>query len=438
MLKSRPLVLLVMILIVALYAARSPEPLSAAGTSYYVDSASGSDGNSGTSSNAPWKTLTNVLNRHFLPGDTVNFKRGSTWTGELSIRDSGVQGNPITFRDYGTGAPPVISNPTTGPGKYVITISGSWVVVQGFLVKDSGDAGVQLANGANNNVVQNIEATNTGMGISIGGQYNLITNNYAHDLHMVVNTPGGDDDYGAEGFLVLNSNNEISYNRCINCRAPSYDYGYDGGVLEVFANGDNTYFHHNYGKGSDGFLEVGGAVARNVRVAFNVSDNNYTHFACLHVGGTFSSTINNLQIDNNTIVNTTASAWAVLNCVDAPITATQLLFRNNIVYTNTSIFNQSTFTHTNNIYYLLGTATVGFPLGSAERVVDPQFVDVNGGDYHLRSTSPAIDAGINLNYTLGVQTVSSSSVTTVDLGAYQYDGPVQDLTPTLYLPFVMR
>jgi hypothetical protein len=436
---NRTLVFLAILMLAAgLPGVLAPRPVLAAGTNYYVDSVNGSDANSGTASSSPWKTLTKIQSYPFRPGDTINFKRGSSWTGGLNITSSGVQNSPITFRDYGTGPRPTISNP--GTGQRVIRVYSSWVVIQGFLVKDSGDAGVEIETGANHNTIQDIEVTNTGMGVSIGGQYNLVTNNYAHDLHMVVNTPGGDDDYGAVGFLILNGDNEVSYNRCINCRAPSYDYGNDGGVVEIYSNGDNAYIHHNYGRASEGFIEVGGSVARNVRVSYNVSDNNYSDFACLHVGGTFSSTIDGLRIENNTIVNTTASGWSVLNCPTTTMDATQLVFRNNIVYTNMSVFYQSSFTHVYNVYYVLAGKSIGFPLGSGEQAADPLFVDVNGGNYRLNAYSPAINVGMNLGYSIDFEGRLVPQGGIPDIGAYEWAGTGSNTSQVslFYLPLLMR
>lgn len=76
---------------------------------YYVDSVAGSDANAGTSSAAPWATITKVNGISFSPGDQVLFKRGSTWTGTLIPGGQGTAGNPIVFDAYGTGAAPHIS-----------------------------------------------------------------------------------------------------------------------------------------------------------------------------------------------------------------------------------------------------------------------------------------------------------------------------------------
>ena len=56
---------------------------------YYVDSAQGQDANSGTSMDAPWKTLGRVNAIDLDPGDRVLFKSGSAWDGQLAPMTSG-------------------------------------------------------------------------------------------------------------------------------------------------------------------------------------------------------------------------------------------------------------------------------------------------------------------------------------------------------------
>jgi hypothetical protein len=79
------------------------------GTTYYVDSEFGNDGNSGTLESAPWKTLARVSNASFAPGNRVLLKRGSVWREELNFPSSGIAGEPILVDAYGTGNAPVIS-----------------------------------------------------------------------------------------------------------------------------------------------------------------------------------------------------------------------------------------------------------------------------------------------------------------------------------------
>ncbi|NOU75468.1 hypothetical protein GC098_29485 [Paenibacillus sp. LMG 31458] len=86
-----------------------PSPASAAGTTYYVDSVNGNDANSGTDTSAAWKSLTKINATVFNPGDTILFKTGGIWNGQLSPMGSGVDGSPIVIDRYGTGSKPVIN-----------------------------------------------------------------------------------------------------------------------------------------------------------------------------------------------------------------------------------------------------------------------------------------------------------------------------------------
>ena len=88
--------------------AASSTPLTALESiTYYVDSASGLDSNSGTSSDAPWKTLEMVNQRSFASGDVISFKRGSSFSGTiLTLQSAGV-----TLNAYGNGDKPLFRNP---------------------------------------------------------------------------------------------------------------------------------------------------------------------------------------------------------------------------------------------------------------------------------------------------------------------------------------
>lgn len=78
------------------------------GTTYYVDSAAGSDLSPGTSRSAPWKTLDKINASHFVPGDRILLRAGSRWQGQLVLNNSGSQGNPIVIDRYGAGPLPRI------------------------------------------------------------------------------------------------------------------------------------------------------------------------------------------------------------------------------------------------------------------------------------------------------------------------------------------
>ena len=80
-------------------------PCAIAGISYYVDYASGSDSNDGKASSNPFKhcpgdaNATGVAVSTILaPGDTINFKGGVKYRGQINISKSGSPGSPITYK----------------------------------------------------------------------------------------------------------------------------------------------------------------------------------------------------------------------------------------------------------------------------------------------------------------------------------------------------
>jgi len=89
-------------------------------TTYYVKNG-GSDSADGLSDGNAWATVTKVNNTSLSPGDTVLFKRGSSWSTQLRGQ-SGTSGNRITFSAYDAGALPIIAG-YDGSDRSYITIT---------------------------------------------------------------------------------------------------------------------------------------------------------------------------------------------------------------------------------------------------------------------------------------------------------------------------
>lgn len=85
----------------------SPFAASAAGSAYYIDSATGDDSHAGTEA-APWKSLGKVNSTTFHAGDRILFKSGGVWTGQLWPKGSGTVEQPIMIDKYGGDVLPVI------------------------------------------------------------------------------------------------------------------------------------------------------------------------------------------------------------------------------------------------------------------------------------------------------------------------------------------
>jgi hypothetical protein len=410
--------------------APTPTPSPTGGRQFYVDNVSGSDSNSGTSSSTPWKSLAKLNSTNFQAGDAINFKRGSVWTGTLKVRNSGTSSASIFYRAYGTGAAPQIKNPGVTWGN-AIEVTGSYNVIQDFLVSDAHEAGVKIQANAVRNIIWKNEVTRSGAGVRAAGQYNLLTGNYVHDLTMVVNDPEPWSDYGAVCFLLEADNNEVSYNRGINCRAPSYDFGHDGGFVEIWQRGNNSYIHHNYARNTNGFFELGAAgsgSAQNVRVAYNVIVNVTAQGSGVSVcfnTGSYNITVGTFRFENNTFVSTAGhpDAYRIFGCRDD---LSALRVRNNIFYSDIQVANNGNFTHSNNVYYMVNMKTgsgVGYGMSTGERSSNPLFMNLGGGDYHLQISSPAVDAGMNLGYTkdfVDVAVPQAVGSLLPDIGAYEF------------------
>jgi hypothetical protein len=96
-----PLILTVVVCLLAASAAMA--------TTFYVDSASGSDANAGASEALAWATLAKVNAMTFQPGDRILLKSGGSWRGQLWPKGSGEAGQPIIVDRYGDGPKPAIN-----------------------------------------------------------------------------------------------------------------------------------------------------------------------------------------------------------------------------------------------------------------------------------------------------------------------------------------
>lgn len=85
---------------------------TATGTTYYLDSRTGSDTNSGLSPTAsgagtgPWRSLARLAVAALNPGDTVRLACGSEWKETLKLGSSGLAGSPITVASQPNGCSP--------------------------------------------------------------------------------------------------------------------------------------------------------------------------------------------------------------------------------------------------------------------------------------------------------------------------------------------
>jgi hypothetical protein len=257
---------------------------------------------------------------------------------------------------------------------------------------------------------------------------------YIHDLHLVTNTSGGDDDYGAVGLMMRGSDNEIAFNVITHCIGESYDYGVDGGVVEFFGSGDvdqasNNYFHHNWLENNEGVVMMG---ARNNAAffdnvfAYNVMINN-ARMILAHTDDGWAANVRRLQFYNNTVYENRAE-WVLASArrsrplIDFSDRANDdtLVMRNNIFYLDgvPRFMNDPTMTHDHNLYYVRN-GDFNVRLDSTEMEADPRFANVGGRAFELMASSPAIDAGVGAGFSSDYAGNSVPAGASPDLGAYE-------------------
>ena len=162
---------------------------------YYIDSVDGSDSNSGLSTSSPWKSHGKVESASLVAGDVVHFKKGSAFSGNIRIRQSGTAAKPIRLTSYGTGELPKFTNPTTRDASgNAIILSGDYLIVENLHFHDTpGEyvsgriimtrlAALRIDRGADHCIIRNNEFIKTGQGIMSAGEHTLITENYLETL----------------------------------------------------------------------------------------------------------------------------------------------------------------------------------------------------------------------------------------------------------------
>jgi polysaccharidase protein len=127
-------------------------------TVYYVNSATGSDHNSGTTENSAFATLSAVESLRLNPGDSVLLAAGSVFNEQFDLKYSGSVTAPITIGSYGLGDAPVIHSSNDG----IHGSKASNIVIENIKIADTG-ANAIYAGSVSNWVVRNVEVTNTGL-----------------------------------------------------------------------------------------------------------------------------------------------------------------------------------------------------------------------------------------------------------------------------------
>jgi hypothetical protein len=350
-------------------AAIDPRPLPAAllesvipATALHVNCKTGNDRNKGTLTQ-PLRTVRAATSRALHPGAVIGLARGCTWRTTVQLRGDGTAAEPIRLTAYGAGAMPVIDGGSAGSAS-VVRLAGRHQVVENLRVRNAATYGVEIQ-GASSRVRSTI-VDNAGIGVLLKARGAAAERVTVRHPHMVRNTPGGNDDFGAVGFQVQASNVVISHSSCTDCRAPSHDYGHDGGFVEVWNYADNLDVHDNTSSNTEGILEIGGDRSDSSVRGIKVRNNSFRDShggVVLHTDGAFAIADAQIAITGNTITSTGSQ--------DPPILSgdvSNVVFERNTVSTASVVSNSAPARHRCNSITLRGHAQLGYPRHSTERV----------------------------------------------------------------------
>lgn len=417
----------------------------ASGASYYV-STTGNDANPGTSA-APFRTFAKAVSV-LQPGDSV-LVFGGTYSSSLTVASSGAAGLPITIQAV-AGQHPVIDLGNTGAD--LISVTGSYVVIGGFEVKNSSGNCVNLE-GQHDTIRDSVVHECHNMGIFTDGQDDTIDSNtvyHASTLNSGLTLGSGwssgiKAQVGSAAITISNNTVYNNYGEGIAVTRGTYstitgNTVYDNYSVNIYI--DNSYnilvannFTMDHPNG--GFLMNGnpsqgialgeesytgwGAQLSNITIQNNISaftDHGITYFG--NDTGIANGGLKHSTIAFNTVWGTTHSAISLAydtgqvgdlivdNIVGQPD-------NNLIVLTNPVGISLS-----NNFW--ANAAPPPYANGSGDLIGNVQFAATPGytaSSYRLGSTSPAIGAGVAA---AGITTDFYGTVRgpSYDLGAIQF------------------
>ena len=416
---------------------------------YYIDSVRGSDRNNGRSKSSPWKSHTKAESELLAAGDVIHFKRGSAFSGNIEISESGTAAKPIRLTSYGTGELPKFTNPTTRDASgNAILLRGDYIIVESLHFHDTpGEhvsgmiimtklAALRIDRGADHCIIRNNEFIKTGQGIMSAGEHTLITKNYLDGpSYALWRTPKSS--WGPMGIHLNIGNQEVSYNTIKNFGTKDSPWGSDGGAIEIDCgryHKNNIYIHHNYSEGNAGFLESSwdydwpqySMEIHNWRVSFNVCYDGQSWLFML-------APCTGIYFDNNTIARyngfgRSQNSGARIDVRGgSPVgVASGAHFRNNLFVYSSSPYtgNRSAGALKTANWYSKHNAPGATYRGDGSQAGsgDPRLVDLQKGDYHLKADSPLRGKGINLSklYKTDFDGRPLPKTGNWDIGAIQY------------------
>jgi hypothetical protein len=421
-------------------------------TDYYV-APSGNNSNPGTQA-LPWKTVTRAANT-LIAGDTVYIASG-TYQERVIPTHSGSAGNYIHFTIQ-PAAVVIIDGSSIPLPSYdsglVQVENKSYIKISGLTIQNAGpnpnNSGIYIDSSDHITVEKNRTYNTVSSGIGVWNSTNVIIsfnevelacNNGEQECITIAGTTGfevrnnhvhhnGPGTNGGEGIDIKDGS---SYGKIYN------NHVHDLSRLGIYVDAWDKHTHdidifqnRVYNCQNDGITlasEMGGLL-ENISVTNNIVYNNlYNGISITPNGDVAQPPMRTLSVINNTFHNngdnSTANPWGGGIVVENP-NIQSMVIRNNI-FSQNLVFQ-----------ILIDVPVVGLNVdnnlifgfrnidnevkGSFVVEGDPYFVNIPSGDFHLRSTSPAIDKGSPVNAPLeDFDSSSRPQGAGFDMGAYEY------------------
>ena len=409
---GRQTLLMVLALLMLLSCSAMP-PASAGGSTYYV-ATNGNDSNPGTISQ-PWRTIQKAAST-LVAGDTA-YVRAGTYNERVTPQRSGSAENPIAYRAYPGETVTIDGKDSLSDAFYLSGLS--YLIIDGFIMSNWDLFGMRVLNSHHieiaNNEIKSPNATYSGIW-GDHSQYCNIHHNKVHDCpengiamshesdynqihgNFVYNNGFKQQQYWAGIALEVNSN----YNQIFN------NLVYNNKHAGLLTNSQYNYWYHNTVYSNPNTSGGGGGI-----YLCNWED----------------STMDQNTFRDNIIVATGSNEYTVY--------IQEAVGRNNSFDSNIHWHTSRearvhwgdeslTFSRWRSTY---GQETNGFslnPLFAGGIPTDPSY-------YRLQSSSPAIDAGVNVGITADYDGTPRPQGGGFDIGAFeQMRTPAP--TPTHTLP----
>ena len=395
-------------------------------TTYYV-SELGSNSNNGLTPQTAFGTLQHAADM-VSAGDSVLVLEGN-YVG-FDIRTNGNQNNPIVFKADEANVIIDQRNAVTPDG---INIENtSWIVIDGFEVKNQPRAGIRAAVSDFITIKNNYCHNNQRWGIFTG---------FTDDLTVENNTCSFSAD--EHGIYVSNSsyrpiirnNHSFNNNGCGIHMNGDISQGGDGIISNAIVEGNII---HDNGVGGGSAINMDGV--QNSKIFNNLIYNNHaTGIAMFQIDGGDAS--KNNKVYNNTIIQPSDGRWCIIS-VDGSTgnTLYNNIFINHHSFRGSIAVDAASMTGFVSDYNILvnrmsnddGNSNMNLgqwqSLGYDQHsmIADPEnqiFVDNSNGNFHLLQNSQAVNSGTNLVLPTvfeDLDNVSRPQGSGFDIGSYEF------------------